>query len=48
MWIFKTLVALTGEPEPAPAQPDHHRPVPGFDEARFTIAALPVVVLAAA
>ena len=28
-----------------PAQPDHHRPVPGFDEARFTIAALPVQVV---
>ena len=42
---FKTLVALTGEPEPALRNQITTAPVPGFDEARFTIAALPVQVL---
>ena len=42
---FKTLVALTGEPEPALRNQITTAPVPGFDEARFTIAALPVQVV---
>nr|WP_233099794.1 efflux transporter outer membrane subunit [Acidovorax sp. IB03] len=42
---FKTLVALTGEPEPALRSQITTAPVPGFDEARFTIAALPVQVV---
>ena len=42
---FKTLVALTGEPEPTLRNQITTAPVPGFDEARFTIAALPVQVV---
>ncbi len=45
MWNFKTLVALTGEPEPALRNQITTAPVPGFDEARFTIATLPVQVV---
>ena len=42
---FKTLVALTGEPEPALRSQITAAPAPRYDEARFTIAALPVQVL---
>ncbi len=42
---FKTLVALTDEPEAALRNQITTAPVPGFDEARFTIAALPVQVV---
>ena len=42
---FKTLVALTGEPEPALRNQITAAPAPRYDEARFTIAALPVQVV---